>query len=1408
MLRRLGIRGKVLAALAGPVLALVLIASLLSWQSASAARASGDGRVVAKLLVPHASVVNALQAERTQARALAAGRPGADVRTARASTDEAISEMATATNVLPTDIFGGRIADLLEQAVTMQASVDQVRGGIVDAPERAVDMAYTQLITGVVSMPVMLSQRLSEPDLAGEFRAYGLALTASEELAHEAPVVRAVLLEPNEELDSVHRLPVMIALTDRSIAEAQSALDPLGVESLRLADAPAALVALREALSSGDPATIAGADGTQLSKADAMQHQLSLIRADLMKLIDHDAQTLAGAANRQALLTAGGALLAVLLSLLVALTIARGIVRPMRGLTKAALTVRDELPRLIDQVAIPGQTPNLSLVEIPVTSNDEVGRLAAAFNEVNATTISVAQEQAALRGSIAEMFVNVARRDQVLLNRQLSFIDALERSEEDPKVLADLFRLDHLATRMRRNAESLLVLAGIDTGRRLRDTLLLSDVIRTASSEIEHYERVLLELPADPIMLGHTALPAAHLLAELLENATMFSEPGSPVHVSTGRDETHVLITVLDQGLGMTPEELDAAQAKIQSASAGEVLGSQRLGMFVIGRIASRLGAKVELGVGPYGNGMQATIRLPLALFVDIADTPLVAPIVPAAAIGRHFPVPEPTDLPEIAARPVDLADLTDGATGLGLPRRRIRSADVSAEAPSLTTGSLPVVDGPPAWGSEELLPTSGDSTIPDAPQAGALAGAAATVGEDWVPPISMAAPLVRRRRGQHAAPTDERGEAPESTGPTPHPWADGSSRRARNRRVAEEKKSALDADPATGSAATDPSGEQGGAGSTDGAGVFQPQVPVDAPEGTDWFGGTDPAPGGLPTRTRSAPAPVPMPSLTPSSAAQVAPETRASMFGGFRSRRAEVAAAQLEVRAPEQLSAPAVEQIVVEPTLDEPASAAFVVPLLVEDEEWEPAYELPLGVPVDYDDAAHASPAMIANPWEVGYEAPVATSETDDDDEDWAPMPLAPVVAEVDAPFFAVDLATELGAPEVAVPAVIEPAAGLSPFALPQSPEPVALPASWANGTAVLPLGGSAPEADFSSLLTGEVPTVPTVPTAAKPRRRGLFARRQPKAAARTTPPPFAAPVPVLPEVILPQQDILPALPLVDRAPSVTPARQSAWSANGSHVQQGWDPTEDATSTERGLPAVAELASLSFRPQEPVAPVVEEVPPAPVAPFGAIAPSPAQSAAVSTERSWTPDLHGVEMHSYPSWPSPQRTAAAATADEDEVHAGAIDATTHEAQAPTSPGAHDSSLPARPGAGAPRAGVPAQPGYATFVPSGSRENDPIALRAGIAQQALSELSMLSSYRPQTVGGAKGSTAAAPLVRRTPVVIPKDEPVTPRQPAAPRDANEVRSLLASFQSGTSRGRSAVDEVEPEITVDAAKQGTSW
>ena len=413
-----------------------------------------------------------------------------------------------------------------------------------------------------------------------------------------------------------------IAATNFALDDAQSAASALG-GSITVPDFGASQVAtanqdfqsVRNTVATGDDAqlaTIATLDWVGMVNAEKAAQQpaydqtiaLAVARADEL----HQTALL------QTALTAAAAVLAVALTVIIALLIARRIVVPLRRLTTTATAVRAELPRLVERVAMPGETVDVSEVQIPVESQDEIGRLAEAFNGVNAATLAIASEQAALRGSISEMFVNVARRDQVLLNRQLASIDEMERTQDDPTTLTKLFALDHLATRMRRNSESLLVLAGIDTGRRLRRSMPLSDVIRTASSEIELYERVQLELDADPAMLGHSALTAAHLFAELLENATVFSDPGTQVVVRTDERDGLYVVEIQDSGIGMTQAELAEANSRVASTAASEILGAQRLGLFVVGRIARRIGARVAIA-SVEGEGTTATITMATSLF-------------------------------------------------------------------------------------------------------------------------------------------------------------------------------------------------------------------------------------------------------------------------------------------------------------------------------------------------------------------------------------------------------------------------------------------------------------------------------------------------------------------------------------------------------------------------------------------------------------------------------------------------------------------------------------------------------------------------------------------------------------------------------------------------------------------------
>jgi len=521
------------------------------------------------------------------------------------------------------------VADLKEQL----NQLPNVRTQVVNRSISVQVLAgyFGDTLTDLVRLPDGVAGVVADRSLAAQIRGY-----AGMEKFIEA--VRAEEVNTNRLLRSGAFLPgdstqqrSFIALTDIALTNAQEAVDPL----TEVDDVPpfgasgggdtaysASYESIRTNISSGFDASLL----TESNNGWNVQVQEELdAQTPIRDAVWADAQETSNSSLRstllQTILTIVGAVLVVIATVLIALLIARRIIGPLRRLTTTATAVRQELPRMVERVAVPGESVDVSEVQIPVESNDEIGRLAEAFNGVNATTLAIAGEQAALRGSISEMFVNVARRDQVLLNRQLSSIDEMERTEDNPATLTRLFALDHLATRMRRNSESLLVLAGIDTGRRLRRPMPLSDVIRTASSEIELYERVQLELDADPAMVGHAALTAAHLIAELLENATVFSDPGAPVIVRTLERDGEFVVEVIDTGIGMTLNELQEANARVASTAASEILGAQRLGLFVVGRIARRVKARVAI-TSKEGAGTTATITMPLSLFDSRMEEP------------------------------------------------------------------------------------------------------------------------------------------------------------------------------------------------------------------------------------------------------------------------------------------------------------------------------------------------------------------------------------------------------------------------------------------------------------------------------------------------------------------------------------------------------------------------------------------------------------------------------------------------------------------------------------------------------------------------------------------------------------------------------------------------------------------
>jgi len=242
--------------------------------------------------------------------------------------------------------------------------------------------------------------------------------------------------------------------------------------------------------------------------------------------------------------------------------------------------------------------------------------------------VRLAAEEAELRSNISSMFVNLSRRTQTLVERQISLIDGLEKSEEDSKRLADLFKLDHLATRMRRNSENLLVLAGHEPTRRRTQPAKLVDVVRASLSEVEDYERVQIKVHRTTSVVGSAANDIVHLIAELVENALQFSPRNTQVTVSSSLIEGGgALLSISDQGIGMTEEELAEANSKLAEPPVVDVSVSRRMGLFVVGRLALRHGIRVQLRQAE-GNGLIAMVLIPPALIVESASK---SPIAPAA---------------------------------------------------------------------------------------------------------------------------------------------------------------------------------------------------------------------------------------------------------------------------------------------------------------------------------------------------------------------------------------------------------------------------------------------------------------------------------------------------------------------------------------------------------------------------------------------------------------------------------------------------------------------------------------------------------------------------------------------------------------------------------------------------------
>jgi signal transduction histidine kinase len=401
-----------------------------------------------------------------------------------------------------------------------------------------------------------------------------------------------------------------------------------------------------------------------------------------------EAQLRATSFRTSAVAVTVGAIALFAIVLVVGFLVSRSISRPIRRLTRAAGVVADlaeaELVRVADSDSPDPAPPKLAAVE--VDSDDEIGELAAALNKVQATAAMLLDRQVITRRNVAVMFANIGRRTQNLAGRQLSLIEDLERNEPDPEMLTRLYRLDHVATRLRRSADSLLVVSGTIEQVMSGEPVHLTDVIRSALGEIEGFQAVQFGQMPDVAVSSTLVADLRLLLAELLENATNFSPPATPVRVSASLGSEECAIFIVDHGIGMGPARLEEENRRLVERERLDLAPTTMLGLFVVGRLARRHGLTVRLEQSE-GRGITATVRIPIRLLNTTAlvaprTTDVMARVAPAVVETDEEPT-EPFDWFGLEAVSVGAAAQASPGVSVAAPAAGVRSATVAHVEPA-----------------------------------------------------------------------------------------------------------------------------------------------------------------------------------------------------------------------------------------------------------------------------------------------------------------------------------------------------------------------------------------------------------------------------------------------------------------------------------------------------------------------------------------------------------------------------------------------------------------------------------------------------------------------------------------------------------------------------------------------------
>jgi signal transduction histidine kinase len=571
-------------------------------------------------------LTDALQRERTATTALLAMGEGnmstlaselADERHAVNTNRDAMLRAAGRAS-FHTEITNTRFGEVSTQLGELPILREDVAAGRVDAPNALT--GYTTIIYALLNFNRAAAAEVIDPALASTAIALHDLEVAKEEIRYQQALVGVGLAYGHfaaEQLGELHASQTR--LTDRlaefrSDANVAQQRDFSGTVNGPTVAERENLVRAAMSSAPGRPLAIDG-DAWHASSDDAAS-RTAAVTDNLGVQIEQRSTALQDEASDGAGLASVILLMALVVAVLVMIVIGRHLLGSLNVLRTSALDVAEYgLPRAVERIRDSGGVAEPVVEPVPVRSADEVGQVARAFDAVHRQALRLAAEQAGLRARYGDVFVNLSRRSQGLVQRQLQLLERLERDEEDPEQLATLFQLDHLATRMRRNNENLMVLSGAEPGRRNQRPAPLADLLRAGVSEIEQYQRVSMLPPPDVLIVGYAVGDLVRLVAELLDNATAFSAPGTQVTIASHAfEDGTVCVAILDEGIGMSESELAAANAKLAGAGTVDVSTSRRMGLFVVGRLASRHGVEVSLHGGKNIQGVRATVTLPAEL--------------------------------------------------------------------------------------------------------------------------------------------------------------------------------------------------------------------------------------------------------------------------------------------------------------------------------------------------------------------------------------------------------------------------------------------------------------------------------------------------------------------------------------------------------------------------------------------------------------------------------------------------------------------------------------------------------------------------------------------------------------------------------------------------------------------------